>query len=190
MKRFGILLTLAALLSMATVGCRQLTPEEKVASLRSQYSAEAMSFIVVEPEETTVDEEQLPDAEEAVDGEDVPEQVDVETDTETDIGEIDEPVEPVTGPVTVLVDVLVSTTATETLDGLTLDVFHADAQQDVKENRRVWIDTSGVVRGPGTQFTIELEDVDYEEGDGFSVEVRSPVPEAERSEYREFQEAG
>lgn len=190
MRRFGILLTLAALLSLGTLGCRQLTPEEKVASLRSQYTAEALSFVVVEPEETVVAEDELPGAEEAVEGEEVLEEVEVEAAEETDIGEIDEPGEPVPGPVTVLVDVLVSTTATDKLDGLTLDVFHADAQQDVKENRRVWIDTSGVVRGPGTQFTLELEDVDYEEGDGFSVEVRSPIPEAERSEYREFQEAG
>jgi len=37
-----------------------------------------------------------------------------------------------------------------------------------------------------TQFTHILEDVSYEEGDGFFAEVRQGIPEEEWSEYKEF----
>ncbi len=41
-----------------------------------------------------------------------------------------------------------------------------------------------------TQYTHVLEDVPYEEGDGFFAEIRHPVPAEERHLYREFSTAG
>lgn len=43
-----------------------------------------------------------------------------------------------------------------------------------------------MVKANVTQFTHILEDMAYEEGDGFFAEIRNPIPVEERSEYREF----
>jgi hypothetical protein len=87
----------------------------------------------------------------------------------------------------VILDILVSTTSSEYLPGITLDVEHADADRQAKDRRTLWVDTSGLVRGGGTQVTHVLENVDWEEGDAFYVEVRSPVPAEERADYKEFE---
>ena len=57
------------------------------------------------------------------------------------------------------------------------------------ETWRLSFDTSTVKKANVTQYTHVLEDVLYEEGDGFFAEVRHPVPVEERSEYREFSSA-
>lgn len=89
----------------------------------------------------------------------------------------------------VILDILVSRRSHEALPGITADVTQVDAQEDEKASWKVYLDTSDLPRGPGAQMVHRLEDVDYVEGDGFFVEVRTPVPVAERGEYREFQEA-
>ena len=94
------------------------------------------------------------------------------------------------GPPVILVDVLVSTTAREKLDGITIDVSQCDSQGNEKELRRLWIDTSNIERGSGAQVTLRLEDLDYVEGDGFHVQVRSPIPVQDRAEYQEFSSIG
>ena len=86
----------------------------------------------------------------------------------------------------VRLDILIQHRSEERLPGITVDVSMVDPNQQEKGHWRVWFDTSEVTEATVTQFTHILEDVGYEEGDGFYVEVRHPVPPEERSEYREF----
>ena len=67
-----------------------------------------------------------------------------------------------------------------------VDISMVDAGEQEKNHWRVWFDTADIEKANVTQFTHILEDVSYEEGDGFFVEVRHPVPEEERGDYREF----
>ncbi len=85
-----------------------------------------------------------------------------------------------------LLDVLVTWQGgEEALAGLTLDVSMADAAGKEKVERRAWVDVAGVGRG-GTQVAVTLTDLPWQPGDGFFVEVRTPIPVAERGAYREF----
>jgi hypothetical protein len=162
------LLAVASLL----VSCRQLTPEERIEIVRSRYTAELTGF-VVEQEPLTALVQTETGAEEAP-------EVDVAAAPE----EGEEPVVPLTS--NIVFDLLVRTESTEKLAGITLDVSHADAEEEEKDHRLIWLDVSGVDRGPGTQFTYVVEDVDYRQGDRFHVEVRSPIAAEERADYREF----
>ena len=83
-------------------------------------------------------------------------------------------------------DVLIQHRSEERLPGITVDISMIDSSQAEKGHWRVWFDTSDVTKATVTQFTHVLEDVGYEEGDGFFLEVRHPVPVEERGEYREF----
>jgi len=88
----------------------------------------------------------------------------------------------------ILLDVTVRGDARPPLPGITVDVSMVDGAQREKARRRVWIDTSALGPG-GEQTTLVLEGLDFVPGDGFWVEVRTPVPPAERGDYREFAEA-
>jgi hypothetical protein len=94
--------------------------------------------------------------------------------------------DPATGRQEIVLDVLVRFDGSEPLPGLTLDLSMADPARREKAHRRVWIEVAGIQKGPGSQLTVTLDDLPYQSGDGFFVEVRTPVPAAERSEYREF----
>jgi hypothetical protein len=94
--------------------------------------------------------------------------------------------DPVAGTSRVLLDVLVRGDAEMSLPGITLEVSIAGPTGAEKEHRRVWVETVGVGPG-GEQVSLPLEGLDYQAGDGFHVAVRSPVPVAERGDYREFE---
>jgi hypothetical protein len=85
----------------------------------------------------------------------------------------------------VVLDVRIDWNGGEALAGLTVDVSMADPTGKEKAHRRAWLDVSKVDQG-GAQSAIVLDDVPYQAGDGFYAEVRSPVPAAERADYREF----
>jgi hypothetical protein len=106
------------------------------------------------------------------------------------LGETAEAEAPVEVPLRqdVILDILVSREGHEALPGITVDVTQADAQDNEKASWKVYLDTSDLSRGPGVQMVHRLEDVDFEEGDRFFVEVRHPIPAAERGEYRELRE--
>ena len=74
----------------------------------------------------------------------------------------------------------------EPLPGVTLDVDQVDATGKSKRHWRIWADTAGLQPGGEVRSVHVLEDVDYAPGDGFRVEVRQEIPEAERAEYREW----
>jgi hypothetical protein len=153
------------------------SPEERVAELRSRYDAMLNGFVV----------NQAP-VEEAM-AEEMPMEMEAEEAAEPAMEEGEMMAEPMPLLQEVLLDILVSTTSRETLPGLTVDITQVDAEKNVKQTWRVYLDTSAVHRGPGTQITHRLEGVEYQEGDGFNVEVRHPVPPEERGEYQEFQAA-
>lgn len=174
-KTLGALLV--ALSTLAMIGCAPKSPEEKVADLRARYSAELNSFIVrqapVEPAapvDAVADEpadESAPAADDAADGE--------------------EPVEPAEPEMRqdVMLDILVWHDANESLPGITLEVTMADGETEL-ESWRVYVDTAGLPKANKRAVTHVLEGVDYVEGYGFNVGVRSPVPAAERGAYKEF----
>lgn len=169
-----ISLCLAALVTFACASEPE-DPAERISEIRSGYSAELNGFVV----------HQVPEA-----GDGAPVE---EGDGSAEPGEEGEEAgaeEPAEVPVRqdVILDILVSRDSRETLPGLTLDVTQADAQENEKASWKVYLDVSDVLRGPGTQISYRLEDVEVADDDFFHVEVRHPVPAAERGEYREFQE--
>jgi len=97
--------------------------------------------------------------------------------------------EPAAARPDILLDVLVRGTAEPPLERLTLDISMAGADGAERMHRRVAVDVHGVGPG-GSQMAVTLEEVDYRPGDGFWVEVRVPIPAADRAEYVEFEGVG
>lgn len=154
-------------------------PAERVSEIRSRYAAKLNGFIVHQVPEVPAEPPAEPPVE--VPGEAAEPVADDQAEGLEVLLEV-----PVRQAVTL--DILVSLDGREALPGLTLDVTQADAGDNEKASWKIYLDVSDVLRGPGNQISYRLEDVEYEEGDGFHVEVRHPVPAAERGEYREFQE--
>lgn len=184
MPRKSILPLITLCLAAAAVGFACASepedPAERVSEIRSRYSAQLNGFVVhqvpeapAEPPMEAPGEAAAPVADDEAGG------------PEVEGAEVLAAV-PVSQAVTL--DVLVSRDGREALSGLTLDVTQADAEDREKASWKIYLDVADVERGSGTQIAYRLEDVEYEEGDGFHVEVRHPVPAAERGEYREFQE--
>ncbi|MDH3744412.1 MAG: hypothetical protein OES47_04840 [Acidobacteriota bacterium] len=170
------LVTLAGL-----VGCRQLSPEEKVEELRSRYTARIneggffLRDVPVEPVDPVDSEES---------------QGTISGGAETEGSEFgDVPVEPVTRQ-ELLLDIIVQHDSDETLPGITVDLEMSDASGNVKKRWRKWVETEGLPKANQKQVTETLIDVGYEEGDRFNAEIRSPIPPEERSDYREFAGSG
>jgi hypothetical protein len=168
----------------------KLTPEEQVELLRSQYTAELKSLTVKQdPVAATASDSGVPAGSgEAAAGETaIPpdasgeptgdEAASLAAETPAEDAAASGAVAQAPGPAVrtdVILDILVSTTSQEYLPGITIDVEHVDADRKVKDRRTLWVDTSTLVRGGGTQVTHVLE-------------VRTPVPAELRAEYREFQ---
>ena len=172
----SLVLTAAALLLVAVACGPPPSPEEQVSELRSRYTAELNGF-VIHQEPAAGEEEMAGETAEGTGDQMV---------ADEEMAEGGEPAGTVRKDA--LLDILMSTESRETLSGITVDVTQVDADGNQKGSWRVYLDATDVHRGPGTQITHRLEDVDYVEGDGFHVEVRHPVPAGERGEYREFQE--
>lgn len=171
----------ALLVVLATVACSQPTAAERVAQQRAEYTATLNGFTVretpLEPvmEEPMEGEEMADDAmaDDAMDGESM--------DDEMMMPEVRQDV---------LLDIVLEKNGrSDGLDGVTIDVAHVDAEESEKTHFRIYVETGGLVNGSSTQVTHVLEDVDYEEGDGFSAEVRQDVDPNTRSDYREFNDA-
>lgn len=184
--------TLTALLALCLAAACSGTPEdpaERVDEIRSGYTARLNGFAVHQV--PVAGEEPLDEAPEAV-----AEPGAMEEPAAT--GAAEEGEEAMTAaeevPVRqdVILDILLSRDSREPLPGITVDIEHAGPEPDraTKATYRAYLDTSAVQRGAGTQVVHRLEDVDYQEGDAFYVEVRHPIPAEERGEYQEFQEAG
>lgn len=169
----GAMLIGATAIALALTGCRKESAADRVSNLRAGYTATLNGFVVQqEPMEPTP--QQAEGAAAAQEGA-----------TETAKEAAAPPVRQ-----NVMLDILVRNDNDERLDGLTLDVTQADANKNEKASWKVWIDSSGIGRGPGVQISHVLKNVDYQQGDGFNVEVRTPIPPSERGDYREFQSPG
>ena len=86
----------------------------------------------------------------------------------------------------VVLEVVVRRLSQPKLAGLTLDVSLRDARGREKDHRRVWVDTSRIPNDGEEKHDLRLEGVSFAPGDRFRVEIRHPVPVAERGNYREF----
>jgi hypothetical protein len=175
------------------MACEQPTHEERVTELRAKYEASLNGFAVRETP-VAMDLETVPGEGEAATDEALDEVAAEETgavDVAGEEGEMEagEAMEPMMR-YDVILDIVVRHTSDEMLPGITLDLSHADAAGVEKEHRRLWVDTSDLAKGDSLQVNETLEDVDYDEGDGFHVEVRRPIPAAERGEYRELAPGG
>lgn len=159
------------LIPFSLVSC---APQD-VNTLRDNYSAELNSFVVQEQPAAVFDDVQTVEGDE--DGEAGDEQ-------ETGDGQEAETQPAVPPSKNVLLDISLRHEGAGKLSGVTLDISQADASGEEKDHWRVYVDTSGLA--VEKQITHTLEDVDYTEGDGFHVEVRSHVPPEERDEYQEF----
>lgn len=190
----GLSLCLVSAGLIAALGaCAKETPEERIARLRTEYEVTLNSFVMDQkPLEQEAPEGEGEMAEGAMEGdmEGAPDAGDEGGMEEEDI------LEPVELQQDVLLDILVKNTSDGTLPVLTLDVSQVDAygaddpsQGREKAHYRIEIDTSRIVKGASEQILYRLEDVDYQDGDGWSVEVRHPVPPEDRSEYRELSAA-
>lgn len=181
MRRFSSMV-IAAALCLALVGlagCSELTPEERVDRARARYEASVNGFVVQQrPMETA------PPASDVEGG---------ETAAAEGVGAADAGEEIVEAPIDlsqdILLDIVIRHESFEKLDGITVDVTMADGERELQV-WRVWFDTSGIEKGPGSQFSHTLKNVDYQPGYGFGAEIRVPVPPEERGEYREYADLG
>ena len=175
-------LALFAVCALAlAAGCSE-DPVARIAKLRTQYEVELTSFVVNQvplvPETPADETAGEADGEEAA-------AADEGTSDEEGAGDELAP-EPVPVRTDVLLDLLIQNRALEPLPGLTVEIIHADTARDEKARYRVWLDTSGIAKGGRSQIAELIEDVAYEEGDAFAVEIRSPIPPEEHGDYREF----
>lgn len=195
-KRTALVLSFVATLLL--VACPSKTPEQMVAEKRAKYVVQLNTWRLVEPpvEEMPMDEgmagEEGAEAgeamavasaaaatEEAAEGEEMGEEI------EEGMGEEMMAEE---GPrtATIFFDLIVQFTGREPLDGITVDITHADPFEQEKTVARHWIETGDMTKAETRQVSFEREFENYDEGDVFSVSLRSYVPPEEIGEYREF----
>lgn len=190
---------IVGLLAAVFAGCTAEMDAEDVADARRNYHVELQNFIVLDEEEPaggmemdTGSETDLGEAGEEVAG--AGEAEDAEAGEEGDVAAVG--IDPVPRPERVsvgtggdsevLLDIVLRHTGATTLEGLTIDITHADAERREKNQWHVWVETTDLTRGGRKQFSHTLTGVDYEPGDGFHVGLRENVPPEEYSEYREF----
>ncbi len=177
--RFSLLFVVICAVSLGA--CSSSTPFEKLEATRAEYKASLNSFFI---KEVPLEVEPIP----AVEGEDEAGEAAAESEDPGDATEDGEEMAMVEPEVRqdAMLDVIVQHDSRNPLEGVTLDITMVDADQQELARWRRWVDTAGLPKANQRPVSLVLEDVDYEEGYGFFVEVRAFVPESERGEYREF----
>lgn len=178
-----VALLVTAGFSFLLLACAEKSPDEKVEAMRGRYSAELTNFVVMK--EPAAEPMMDPGAEgTSADGGGGEEAVASDEGNEGD----DELMEPASVEVSrdILLDILVQNTGSESLPGITVDVSQIDPSGTAKNGWKVFLELPNLAHGMTEQVSYVLEEVDYEEGDGFHAEVRTPVPPAERGDYAEF----
>lgn len=158
--RAGASIGAVTLLGLFAFACGPTDPYLQIEKSRAQYEAQMQGGFYVD--ERVVEREPVLDSEGM--------EVSIEPDVEKDV----------------LLDFLVKNGADQPLDGITVEVEHVDSTGELKQAHRIYVDVSSVGKGNVGQFSERLINVDYVDGDAFAVSIRTPVPEAERSAYREF----
>lgn len=165
-------LALIVICGVSLVACASKTPLERVAQSRADYKATLNSYFIKE----------TPIVEEAVE---------LEEEAEAPAEEAAGDAEPMPAPEVLrqdaVLDVIVQHDTNEPLAGLTLDITMVDDDKNEVAHWLHWIDTSGLLKANQRPYSIVFEGVDYQEGYGFHAEVRHPVAESERGQYREFE---
>jgi len=179
-RSFAVLTALVSVLVVSA--CSQPTGAERVAQQRAEYTATLNGFTV---RETPLE----PVMEEPMEGEETADDAMAADDAMEGESMDDEMMMPEVRQDVLLDIVLEKNGRSDGLEGITVDVAHVDASESEKTHFRIYVETGGLVNGSSTQVTHVLEDVDYEEGDGFSAEVRQNVDPNTRSDYREFNDA-
>lgn len=184
---------LVALAALSAVACGPGSPEEQIAAARAQYTVRLESFTAEQPA-PEVDEmaptavaEEAAGAAEAV-------AVAAEAAAEAESGESEAMAEEVPEesgpkPTDIILHLLVRFGGEEALPGITVEVTQADPFGKEKEPTLHWIETAGMTKSDVQQIDLELEGVEFEDGDAFSVLLSQHVPPEERGQYREFAEA-
>ena len=189
--RYLALCSVLAVVVTLSLACASKSPEEKVAEIRALYSARLNGFIIEEEPlpATAFGQEEFGDPA-AADQPEAESESPAEGEAGTDEGLAEAVPEAIPVPVRqrVRLDLLIQHDSYERLAGVTVDISMANSVGEEKGHWRVWFDTADVGKASVTQFTHVLEDLSYEEGDGFFAEIRKPIPPEERSEYREFSE--
>ena len=176
-------------LIFAIVGCTK-TLEEQVAIARAQYTItlsdvsedgpddppsapeNAGATMMAEAAESTMEAgEEAAEGEEGGEGEGEGEEMENEGPRSTNV----------------LFDLVVHFRGKKALDGITVDVTHADEFEDEKGVYQQYIETAGMINGETRQVDFTLEGMTVEDGDAFSVTLASGVP-ADLSNYPEFSE--
>lgn len=167
------LIVVALVASVLTLGCAPSDPLDRLQQTRSEYEVQASSFYVRD--------EPIPGAAPTA------ETAEDETSGDAAQGNDEAAPEPVVPTQSVLsLDILVSTTAPEPIPGITVELEQIAPDGSTKSTRQIWLDTTGVQKGISATKTVKVEGIDYAEGDGFNVSVKSPIPAAEISNYAEF----
>ena len=191
-------LALAAVLTLGLLAaCQPASGPERVTALRDTYEATLNSFNVVERpmevEESEMAAEGDAEAEGEGEGADAAEETADQpaAGDEGEEGTVDEVVEEVPVRQDVMLDIILRKTGGGgQLDGVTLDVYQVDADEQDKANYRIYVDTAGLNKGSRNQISHVIEDVDFADGDKFAIAVRANVPPELYSEYKEYSDAG
>ena len=186
-----------AILVLALTACAQKSPEERVAEARAKYKVTLNAFLPQDPEpvidelagDDTMPEETAEASEAAASAEAVAvaaESAEGEEGEEGEEGMGEEGAEIPSPLRSVFFDLIVQFDGTESLPGITVEITHADPFEKEKGAYRYYLETGKMVKSELKQMSITLEDVPFETGDLFSVEVRQVVPAEERGEYKEL----
>lgn len=181
MRTVSTLLPFAVFLTMAA--CGPSSPEGKVAQIRAGYKIELNSWRPKPEEPPPAMEDEAAAGEDA----DAAAMEAAAADVEGEEGEA-EAVEMGPKPTDILLDLVVYFRGRESLPGVTVDITHADASQAPKQTYHHYVETAGILNGETRQASVVLEDVPFEEGDVFSVELVAGIP-ADLSAYKEFSES-
>ena len=187
------------LLTASLVACGPGSPEEQVIQTRGQYSVQLNTWFPKAPEEPEL--EPLAEGEaaegEAAEGEAAEgEAADVEAaegeaaegeaaEGEAVEGEAAEGEAAEAAPTTIVFDVIVLFSGSDPLPGITVDFTQADADGNEKAAWREFLDIPSIVKAETKQIMVEAE-VDFVEGDQFSVQLLKYVDPANYGDYKEF----
>ncbi len=195
--RCSAILCLAAGLVLAVTGCKPQSPEAKVTAARSQFTVQLQNFTAnLPPSEDDIDftEEEAMAGEAAMTAEAAvtAETAEVAEETAEEAGDDPEVMDEEMGPKVpeIILHLLVRFKGEEALPGITVEVTRQDPFGKEYQPTLHWIETAGMTKTDVQQVDLKFESPDFEEGDGFSVFLRSVLPPEERAGYREYAEAG
>ena len=92
-------------------------------------------------------------------------------------------------PRDIILHLLVRFSGDEPLAGVTVEVTQADPFGKEKAPTLHYIETANMTKSDVRQVDLQIEGLEFEDGDAFAVNLREVVPAEDRGSYREFAEA-